>query len=124
MSAPDLTAQRFWEGFDAARAEARAQTPLAAALEEYFASAPFKAAIVGIIKASFEDGVSAERARVAAILNAPGAQTFSEIAMDLCLGSATSAQAVGVLERAQADAATRAGAIRSNMLEAIASTHH
>jgi hypothetical protein len=34
MSAPDLTAQRFWDGFDAARAEARAkaQTPLAAAI--------------------------------------------------------------------------------------------
>jgi hypothetical protein len=67
MSAPDLTAQRFWDGFDAARSEARAkaQTPLAAALEAFFSSEPFKAAIAGIIKASFEDGVQSERARIA-----------------------------------------------------------
>ena len=59
----------FWDGFDAARAEARAKaqpSPLAAALEEFFASAPFKAAIAEIITAAFEDGVRAERARIAA----------------------------------------------------------
>jgi hypothetical protein len=59
----------FWDGFDAARASARAKaqpSPLASALEEYFASAPFKAAISMLIKNSFEDGVAAERARIAA----------------------------------------------------------
>jgi hypothetical protein len=122
----DRIAASFWGGFDAARAEARAkaQTPLASALEEFFASAAFKSAIAQIIKGSFEDGAAAEKARVSAILTAPGSSTFPEIAIDLALGSAPGAQAVGVLERAQSDAATRAGAIRSNLLEATASTHH
>jgi hypothetical protein len=68
MSAPDLTAERFWDGFDAARSEARAkaQTPLAAALEAFFSSAPFKDAIAALIKAAFNDGVLHERARIAA----------------------------------------------------------
>jgi hypothetical protein len=57
-----------WQGYDDVRAEARAKaqpSPLAAALEEFFASESFKAAIAGIIKASFEDGVQSERARIA-----------------------------------------------------------
>jgi|HubBroStandDraft_3_1064219.scaffolds.fasta_scaffold36654_2 hypothetical protein len=58
----------IWQNFDAARSEARAkaQTPLAAALEAFFSSAPFKAAIAEIIKAAFNDGVLHERARCAA----------------------------------------------------------
>ena len=59
----------IWQNFDADRAEARVKaqpSPLAAALEEFFASAPFKAAIAEIIKAAFNDGVLHERARCAA----------------------------------------------------------
>lgn len=58
-----------WHCYDDVRAEARAKaqpSPLAAALEEFFASKSFKAAIAEIIKGSFEDGVLHERARVAA----------------------------------------------------------
>jgi hypothetical protein len=64
----DRIAASFWGGFDAARAEARAkaQTPLAAALEAFFSSAPFKDAIAALIKAAFNDGVLHERARIAA----------------------------------------------------------
>jgi hypothetical protein len=54
-------------------AEARAQSgakaqpsPLAAALDQFFGSEPFRAAIAEIIKGSFEDGVRAERERIAA----------------------------------------------------------
>jgi hypothetical protein len=118
----------FWSGFDAARASARAKaqpSPLATALEEFFASAPFKDAIAALIKAAFEDGVQHERARIEAILTAPGAATFPEIAADLLRGPATGAQAIQVLERAEADAATRAAAIKSNMVEsANAPTRH
>jgi hypothetical protein len=61
--------------------------------------------------------VAAERTRTSEILNAPGAATFLEIAVDLALGDATGAQAAAVLSRAEADAATRAGIIKSNPLE-------
>jgi hypothetical protein len=62
MSAPDLTAQRFWDGFDAARSEARAkaQTPLGA----LFASAPFRAAIASITKPHSRTALT-ERERIA-----------------------------------------------------------
>jgi hypothetical protein len=113
----------FWEGFAAARAESR--PPLAAALDQFFQSAPFKAAIASIIRAAFADGVTAEKARIEAIMTAPGAAHFPEIAMDLVRGPATSAQAIQVLERAEADAATRAATIKSNMVEsANAPTRH
>jgi hypothetical protein len=70
-------------------------------------------------------GVSAEKARVSAILTAPGAATFPEIAADLVLGPATGEQAVMVLARAEADAATRAALLKSSPLEsANANTLH
>ena len=76
-----------------------------------------KATLAAAIRAAFDSGVGAEKARVAEVLQAPGAATFHEIAADLLLGDATATQAVAVLSRAEADAATRAGAIKSNILE-------
>ena len=115
----------FWRGFAEARAEARARTQpapdLAAAFAAYFASETYKAALAGVVQGAFADGVAAEKARIEAILRAPGAATFREIAMDLVLGPASSAQAVGVLARAEADAATRAGSIKSDLLERASS---
>jgi hypothetical protein len=110
----------FWDGFDAARAEARAKaqpSPLAAALEEFFASAPFKSAIASIIRGAFADGVADEKARIEAILAAPAAAIIPDLAADLVRGPATCEQAITVLARAEADAATRAAAIKSNLLE-------
>jgi hypothetical protein len=118
----------LWDGFDAARASARAKaqpSPLASALEAFFSSEPFKSAIASIIKGAFEDGVAAEKARVSAILTAPGAAHFLEIAVDLVRGPATGAQAIQVLARAEADAATRAALLKSSPLEsATATTFH
>ena len=117
MSAPDLTAQRFWDGFDAARAEerAKAQPPLG-----YFQGLN-EAQIITMIELAVrrarDEGVSAEKARVGAILTAPGAATFPEIAADLVLGPATGDQAVMVL--------ARAGLIKSNLIESSnAPTRH
>jgi hypothetical protein len=77
-----------------------------------------KATLAAAIRGAFDSGVAAEKARVTEILQAPGASgTFMEIAADLVLGPATAAQASAVLARAEADAATRAGAIKSNILE-------
>ena len=80
-----------------------------------------KTMLAAAIRASFDEGVAAERKRVTKILQAPGAATFREIAMDLVLGPASSAQAAAVLARAEADAATRAGAIKSNILDRASS---
>jgi hypothetical protein len=82
-----------------------------------FESEAVKAALIDVVRAAYADGVAAERARTYEILNAPGAATFLEIAADLVLGPASSAQAARVLARAEADAATRAGIIKSNLLE-------
>jgi hypothetical protein len=102
----------------------RAQPPLAppnrdlaAEFQAFFASETYKAALAGVVQGAFADGVAAERTRTSEILNAPGAATFPEIAVDLLLGPATGAQAAAVLSRAEADAATRAGAIKSNILD-------
>jgi hypothetical protein len=88
------------------------------------AAGPFSGSEEGIkaelavrIRGAFDSGVAAERTRIEAILQAPGAKTFPEIAADLVLGPASSAQAAGVLARAEADAATRAGIIKSNLLD-------
>jgi hypothetical protein len=117
----------FWTGFEQARAQSRARAQpapdrdLAAAFEAFFASETYKDALAGLIKAAFADGQNAEKARVTEILRAPGAATFPEIAVDLALGDATGAQAAAVLGRAEADAATRAGAIKSNILDRASS---
>jgi len=118
----------FWTGFEQARAQSRARAQpapdrdLAAEFQAFFASETYKDALAGLIKAAFADGVAAEKARVTEILQAPGASgTFMEIAADLVLGPATAAQASAVLARAEADAATRAGAIKSNILDRASS---
>ena len=120
-----LCADAFRHGYEQARAEARAraQPPLG-----YFAGMN-EAQIIFMVelaaRRAHDAGVSAEKARVSAILTAPGAAHFLEIAMDLALGPATGEQAVIVLARAESDAAIRAGIIKSNLLESSnASTIH
>jgi hypothetical protein len=113
-------ADEFWRGFEEARAqsEARAQpVPLAGHPLAGLNETEIKATIAAALRGSFDEGARSERSRIEAILTAPGAKTFPEIAVDLVLGPASSAQAVAVLARADADAATRAGIIKSNLLE-------
>jgi hypothetical protein len=116
-------AAAFRHGYEQAMAEARARTQpapdrdLVAAFEAFFASETYKDALAGVVQGAFADGVAASRTRIETILRAPGATTFVEIAVDLALGDATAAQAAAVLSRAEADAATRAGIIKSNLLE-------
>jgi hypothetical protein len=115
-----------WQGFHEARAQSRVKakpSPLTAV--EFFASQQCKIALSTIIRTAYADGVAAEKARVAQILQAPGAAHFLEIAVDLALGQATGEQAIQVLARAEADAATRAATIKSNMVESVnAPTRH
>jgi hypothetical protein len=116
-------ADAFWQGFEEARAESGATAQPAPA--NPFESEAVKAALIDVVRAAYANGVAAERARTSEILNAPGAPTFHEIASDLLLGDATAAQAAAVLSRASADAATRAAAIKSNLLESanVATLH-
>jgi hypothetical protein len=104
----------------------RAQpVPLAAGHPLGESEEQIKAALAALIRGAFDEGVQAERKRVTEILQAPGASTFLEIAVDLALGNASGTQAAGVLARAEADAATRAAAIKSNLLESanVATLH-
>jgi hypothetical protein len=115
MSAWAKFAEAFWRGFDEARAQSGARAQPAPA--NPFESEAIKAALTDVVKGAYAEGGAAERKRVTEILTVPGASTFREIAMDLVLGPASSAQAVGVLTRAEADAPTRAGSIKSDLLE-------
>jgi hypothetical protein len=56
-------------------------------------------------------------ARVEAILTAPEAAMFTDLAADLVRGPATSDQAIKVLARAENDAAKRAALLKSSPLE-------
>jgi hypothetical protein len=111
--------RNLWANFVAefrrgyAEARARAQPAQIAADDPFFDQTMVAAALRG----SFDEGVAAEKARVEAILAAPGASIFPDVAADLVRGPATADQAATVLARCEADAATRAGLIKSNILE-------
>jgi hypothetical protein len=83
--------------------------------------AEIKAALAAALRGAHDEGRAAERKRVAEVLQAPGAALFPDLAIDLALGTATGAQAAAVLARAEADAATRAGAIKSSILDRASS---
>jgi hypothetical protein len=87
-------------------------------------SEEIKTVLAAALRGAHDEGRAAERKRVAEVLNAPGAALFPTIAIDLAQGDATAAQAGSVLARAEADAATRAAAIKSNLLESSSATFH
>jgi len=113
-SAMSRFSAEFRRGYEAARA----QPPLAPGNPfEGQTEDQIKSTIEAALRGSFDSGVSAERARVSEVLQAHGAALFPSIAIDLALGTATGAQAAGVLDRASADAATRAALMKSSPLE-------
>ena len=70
-----------------------------------------KEMIADALRGCFDEGVPARKKAARAILQCPGAKIFPEIAADLVIGPATADQAITVLARTSADAATRASAI-------------
>lgn len=104
----------FWTGFEQARAHDRefAGTPF-----EGLSVDEVKATLAAAIRGAHDAGMAAEKRPFEEILQAPGASTFPELAIDLALGTATREQAAGVLARAETDAATRAGLMKSNLLD-------
>jgi hypothetical protein len=119
-SASAKFAAEFWRGFEQARTEARARAqsaPLDVAHSLFKSEEQSKATLAALIRAAYDSGVAAEKTRIQAILQAPGAATFPDIAVDLVLGPATAAQAAGVLARAETDAAKRASLLKTSLLE-------
>jgi hypothetical protein len=116
----------FWEGFESARAEARAKAQPAtlAPDHQFFASEQFRAAIATIIKDAFDEGNAAEKARVAEILQAPGAEELPQLAMFLVLGDATAVQATSILAKAENDASKRVAMTRAQQIEPAIPTLH
>jgi hypothetical protein len=76
-----------------------------------------KTMLAAALRGSFDEGAAAEKARVEAILTAPEAAMFTDLAADLVRGPATSDQAIKVLGRAENDAAKRAALLKSSPLE-------
>jgi hypothetical protein len=113
VSAVKAASARF-RGF----AEARAQSvPLDAGNPFADLNETEVKASLAAIRGAYDAGVAAERTPIEAILQAPGASTFPDIAVDLVLGPATAAQAAGVLARAETDAAKRASLLKTSLLE-------
>ena len=102
----------------------RAQPAALDTAHPFFESEAIKAALIDAVRAAFADGVAAEKARVEAILTTSGAAMFPDLAADLVRGPATTAQAIAVFNRAENDAATRAAAIKSHLLESATCTLH
>jgi len=118
-----LCATAFRHGYEQARAQ-----PAPGAAGQIFAGLTeeqIRAQLAAALRGSFDEGVAAEKARVEAILTAPGAAMFPDLAADLVRGPATGAQAIVVLDRAEVDAAKRAALLKSSPLEcASAPTIH
>jgi hypothetical protein len=76
-----------------------------------------KASIAAALRAAHDEGAKAERSRIEAILTAPGAAMFPDLAADLLRGPASAAQAIAVLDRTETDAAKRAALLKLSPLE-------
>jgi hypothetical protein len=83
-----------------------------------------KASIAAAIRGAFDSGVAAERARVAEILQAPGAEELPQLAMFLVLGDATAVQATSILAKAENDASQRVAMTRAQQIEPAIPTLH
>jgi hypothetical protein len=110
----------FVAGFRRGYAEARAkaQRPLDAGTS--FDGLMIAAALRG----SYDSGVTAEKARVAEILQAPGAEELPQLAMFLVLGDATAVQATSILAKAENDASKRVAMTRAQQIEPAITTIH
>jgi hypothetical protein len=112
----------FWEGFESARAEARARAQ-SAPLD---ANHPFaaltipqaKAAISAAMRAAYDSGMASERARIAEILQLPCASKFQELVVDLALGGdATPEQVAMVISRTEVHVQARLHPTESSPLD-------
>jgi hypothetical protein len=117
----------FWAGYDAARA--RAQPALApgnpfAGLSEDVVKAMIEPAMRAAYVEGVAVGVTAERARVTEILQAPAAEELPQLAMFLVLGDATAVQATSILAKAENDASKRVAMMRAQQIEPAITTLH
>jgi hypothetical protein len=119
-------ADAFWTGFESARAEAKANaqpSPLVA----YFAGlneTEVEAMIAAALRGAHDEGVTAEKARVTEILQAPDAEELPQLAMFLVLGDATAVQATSILAKAENDASKRVTMMRAQQIEPAITTLH
>ena len=102
----------------------RAQPAALDTAHPFFESEAIKAALIDAVRAAFADGVAAERARVAEILQVPGAEELPQLAMFLVLGDATAVQATSILAKAENDASKRVAMTRAQQIEPAIATLH
>ena len=83
-----------------------------------------KTVLAAAIRGAHDEGASTERARIAEILQAPGAEELPQLAMFLVLGDATAVQATSILAKAEADASKRVAMTRAQQIEPAIPTLH
>jgi hypothetical protein len=95
-------ADAFWRGFDEARAEsvARAQpAPLDTGHPLGESEEQIKATLAALIRGAFDEGVQAERKRIAEVLQAPGVASYPLLAFELTIDGVSVAQISTVIAR-------------------------
>ena len=106
-----------WLGRRAQAAPLDPGNPFAGLSEEQI-----KATLAAALRGSFDAGVSAERARIAEILQLPGASKFQDLVVDLALGGdATPAQVAMVISRTEVHVQARLHPTKSSPLESASS---
>jgi hypothetical protein len=60
-----------------------------------------KAALAAVIRGAFDEGVQAERKRIAEVLQAPGVASYPLLAFELAIDGATAAQVACVIARTE-----------------------
>jgi hypothetical protein len=121
-------AEAFWAGFESARAQSEARTqpaPIAAGLFEGLTEDEIKSSLAAALRGSHDEGVSTERARIAEILQLPGASKFQDLVVDLALGGdATPAQVAMVISRTEVHVQARLHPTEPLPLESSTPTLH
>jgi hypothetical protein len=111
-------ADAFWRGFEEAWAESGAQSVRSAA--QTAASVE-----VGLlVQRAFDDGVQAERKRIAEVLQAPGVASYPLLAFELAVDGASVAQVSAVIARTEVAVQARIHPTESSPLESSTPTLH
>ena len=84
----------------------------------------YETAVSGIVKSAFDDGVQAERKRIAEVLQAPGVASYPLLAFELAIDGASVAQVSAVIARTEVAVQARIHPTESSQLESSTPTLH
>jgi hypothetical protein len=119
-------AAAFRHGYEQARAEAgaRAQPAPIAGHPLGETEDQIKSTIEAALRGAHDEGVSAERKRIAEVLQAPGVASYPLLAFELAIDGATPAQVAMVISRTEVAVQARLRPTESSPLESSTPTIH